>query len=147
MRRVLVGFGLGLLALVLLVVARTAANRPEPRDHVKRVVEGGGFPDAPARLAGAIRYPTASLQDTSGTDTTAFVGLHDFLRAEYPHAFGELQVETISDLSLLLTWQGSSSALQPVLVMGHLDVVPAGADSLWSQPPFAGVVTSLLTTP
>ena len=141
MRRLLIGVGLGFLALGLIIVARTVLNRPGSLPQIETVNLADGFPEAPGRLAGAIQYPTVSVQDTSRTDTTAFLGLHAFLRTEYPNAFGGLQVETISDLSLLMAWPGSAPALQPVLLMGHLDVVPPGADSLWTVPPFRGVIS------
>ena len=47
-----------------------------------------------------------------------------------------------ADHSLLIRWQGSNPALNPVLFVSHLDVVPAteGSSSEWSRPPFGGEV-------
>jgi carboxypeptidase PM20D1 len=42
--------------------------------------------------------------------------------------------------SHLYTWKGTDSSLRPVLLMGHLDVVPAEAEASWAHPPFGGVV-------
>lgn len=46
----------------------------------------------------------------------------------------------VAEFSLLIRWQGSNTALNPVLFVSHLDVVPAteGDSSEWSRPPFGG---------
>lgn len=48
----------------------------------------------------------------------------------------------VADYSLLIRWQGSIPALNPVLFVSHLDVVPAteGSSSEWSRSPFGGEV-------
>ena len=48
----------------------------------------------------------------------------------------------MAGLSLLYTWRGSDTTLAPVVLMGHLDVVPVipGTEAQWEQPPFGGVV-------
>jgi carboxypeptidase PM20D1 len=48
----------------------------------------------------------------------------------------------VNKYSLLYTWQGSTPQEKPVLLLGHLDVVPVipGTEGDWKQPPYAGVV-------
>lgn len=44
--------------------------------------------------------------------------------------------------SLLFTWQGAEPTLRPLLLMSHMDVVPAptGGAYNWTYPPFSGTV-------
>lgn len=52
----------------------------------------------------------------------------------------QLRRETVGVHSLLYTWQGSNPALNPILLVGHLDVVPVepGTEGKWQQDPFGG---------
>jgi carboxypeptidase PM20D1 len=103
------------------------------------------LPDAPAdladvnvdaaasRLAGAVRFRTISNLPPQPFDTTAFLGLHAYLEETYPGVHGALSRERVNDLSLLFTWEGTDPGLAPVVLMGHLDVVPIipGTEEEW----------------
>ena len=62
------------------------------------------------------------------------------MRSHFPRVFEELTVEIVSGHSLLLTWTGQESAGAPIILLGHLDVVPVetGTDKDWTHPPFSG---------
>ncbi|MCP5044291.1 MAG: M20/M25/M40 family metallo-hydrolase [bacterium] len=94
------------------------------------------------RLAAAIRFETVSHQDPARRDRGAFEAFLGFLRTSYPKTFSRLEVESVSELSLLLTWSGSQADLAPVLLDAHYDVVPVepGTVQDWTHPPFAGEV-------
>jgi carboxypeptidase PM20D1 len=91
-------------------------------------------------LAGAVRYPTVSLASGGPIDTAAFLDLHAYLQSTFPLTHAALRRETIAGLSLLYTWPGRDSTLAPLVVMGHLDVVPVTESNLaeWEHPPFSG---------
>lgn len=97
---------------------------------------------AAERLAGAVRFPTISLTSGGSIDTAAFLGLHQHLQTAFPLVHQTLSRDTIAGLSLLYTWTGSDPSLNPLVIMGHLDVVPVPEPSLgeWTHPPFAGNV-------
>lgn len=121
-----------LLALLAASLARTALDgRPDG------AVEAGPRIEIPAgaagRLADALRFPTLA------GDAEAFLGLHAQLRDSFPRVHAELRREVVAKLSLLYTWEGSDPALRPLLLLGHLDVVPAEAG--WRHPPFAGRIS------
>lgn len=102
-------------------------------------------PNAAAeRFAGALRFPTISHGSPQPHDTAAFQGLHRYLAATYPMTHEALTVEAAGEggLSLLYTWEGRSADRLPVMLMGHLDVVPVvpGTERDWTHPPFAGRV-------
>ncbi|MEZ5502549.1 MAG: M20/M25/M40 family metallo-hydrolase [Halioglobus sp.] len=94
------------------------------------------------RLSQAVQYQTVSYQDRSQINYDEFRRFHQFLRASYPLVFGQLEVETVNDYSLLIRWPGSDPTLPPVLFTAHMDVVPIepGTEHDWQYPPFAGVI-------
>jgi carboxypeptidase PM20D1 len=93
-------------------------------------------------LAQALRFRTVSEQDTGNIDYRQFDQLRAFMRATYPRVFTQLEVELINEHSLLLQWQGSNTDELPILLTGHMDVVPIepGTEGDWDHPPFDGVV-------
>jgi carboxypeptidase PM20D1 len=98
-------------------------------------------PDAAAgRLAGAVRFRTISYQDPSQFDAAQFLGLHRYLEQQFPRVEAALTREVVGDYSLLYTWKGRDETLAPLLLLAHMDVVPAepGTEGAWSCPPFEG---------
>jgi carboxypeptidase PM20D1 len=128
------------LAIVLVVRAtRLASRQPDaPRPPALALA-----PDAElaARLAGALRFRTVS-SPAGPVDLGAFAGLHRYLEDSFPRAHQALRREVIGDHSLLYTWAGADAALPPIVLLAHLDVVPAEvtAATPWTHPPFAGEI-------
>lgn len=143
MKKPLVGF-LGLV-VVLLSIMLVRAARMAPPDQAA----GEPIPSlrvdaqaAAARLAGAIRYPTVSWNSGAPVDTATFLAFHDYLTASFPRVHAALQRELVGSLSLLYTWPGTDPALEPLVLMGHLDVVPVPEESAgqWTRDPFGGLI-------
>ncbi len=95
---------------------------------------------AALHLAAAVRFPTVSLASGGPIDTAAFLGLHQYLQAAFPRVHAALTRELVAGLSLVYTWKGSDSTLAPVVLMGHVDVVPVPEPNLsdWEHAPFSG---------
>ncbi len=95
---------------------------------------------AAARLGEAVRFQTVSYASGAPIDTAAFLGFHDFLARNFPKAHGAMRREVVSELSLLYTWPGADTTLEPVVLMGHMDVVPVPPENLadWMHGPFSG---------
>ena len=91
------------------------------------------------RLSRAIQFRTVSSHDTAQMPDKEFQRFRDFLNEAFPRIGKHLNRETISDHSLLYTWQGRDSALKPILLTAHMDVVPA-SDQIWRHPPFSGAL-------
>ena len=136
-------FALALLAVLLIlslvVVARalridsrqiTAAPAGEIRLDNAALLE---------RLSRAIQFRTVSARDLAPAAAVEFERFHDFLGEAFPQVGKKLQKEIIGGHSLLYSWQGQNSALRPILLMAHMDVVPA-ANENWRHPPFAGAI-------
>ncbi|MFN7116894.1 MAG: M20/M25/M40 family metallo-hydrolase, partial [Saprospiraceae bacterium] len=90
------------------------------------------------RLAQAIQIPTIST--TEQIDTSAFLQLDTFIQKAFPKVDSLLDKNYINRYSLIFRWQGSNSNLAPVLLMGHMDVVPIEDSTQWELPPFSGAV-------
>jgi carboxypeptidase PM20D1 len=133
----LLGCAVALLAGVFL--ARTARFRP--RDIAVAPAPSVAIPRGAAeRLAGAVRIPTISHEDPAAFDAAAFQALHAYLQTSFPRVHAQLRRETVATHSLLYTWQGSDPSLKPILLMGHMDVVPVepGTEGNWQEAPFSG---------
>jgi carboxypeptidase PM20D1 len=88
-------------------------------------------------LASALRIETISYDDPSKLDGLEFTKFHDFLRSTFPLVHSQLALEKVNEYSLLFHWSGAERDLAPVVLMAHMDVVPAEGAS-WKHPPFGG---------
>jgi carboxypeptidase PM20D1 len=118
------------------VTARYESAHPPVQPAPKVAIPGG----AAERLAGSLRIRTISSEDPAAFDADAFGTLHRYLHTAFPRVHAQLRRETVGTHSLLYTWQGSDSSLKPILLIGHMDVVPVetGAVDKWQQDPFSG---------
>ena len=95
--------------------------------------------DAVAKLQALVRIPTVSDRDPAKVDTAAF----DQLLAEherlFPRLYAALELTRVGSHGLLFHWAGASSA-RPVVLMAHLDVVPADESAPWQHPPFGAEI-------
>jgi carboxypeptidase PM20D1 len=142
MRRVAALLGLG-IALLAAVLVANALRRGAPDEAVT--------PAAPLaldrlalakRLARAIQIETISHGADVPPDFDALRALHARLAGSFPRLHAALEREVVAEGSLLYRWPGTDPTAAPILLMGHLDVVPIepGTESRWTHPPFAGVV-------
>jgi len=65
----------------------------------------------------------------SKVDYQEFLSLRRYLEATFPLVHSKLKKELISEYGLLYTWEGSDSALKPLLLLAHQDVVPVENDT------------------
>ncbi|KAJ3366351.1 hypothetical protein GGF31_008079 [Allomyces arbusculus] len=99
--------------------------------------------------------PPTSRPERLAASRAALQGMLEYLRKTYPLVHARLHVERVNTYSLLITWRGSEDGRAPVdsdawrdpahgatLFMAHSDVVPvpAGSETKWKYPPFAGHV-------
>ena len=140
------GIGLGVLILFLIgfVMLKTALFSPAQKKAAPRAFASIDGPSVAKRLGLAVQYRTISDQNPNKIDREAFLGLQRLFRTLYPQVHMRLNVETINDLSLLYTWVGKDPELEPIMLISHLDVVPADEDegSGWTYPPFNGEIAN-----
>ena len=126
-------FGLLVLVLVVRTVSFSSRQVSVP-PAMKLNVDGAA---SIQRLSRAIQFRTVSTPDPAQTPTAEFDQFHKFLSEAFPNIDKQLNREIIGDHSLLYTWKGRDGALKPILLMAHMDVVPA-AERGWRHPPFSG---------
>lgn len=139
MRKSVASIGSAVVLLLVVILARTATYQSAPPEAVPAAV-AAIRPGAGERLAGSLRIPTISHEDPAAFDAAAFRAFHSYLREAFPRAHSELTCETVGTYSLLCRWEGRNPSLNPILLMGHLDVVPVepGTASKWHEDPFGG---------
>ena len=136
----------GLLAALLLLLAVLAVNTARQGSRQLALPALAPLPldeaAAAARLAQAVRLKTISSRDDPALNADQFQQLHALLDASFPLARAALKRESVGNLSLLYTWQGTDPKAAPILLLAHQDVVPIapGTEGDWTQPPFGGVV-------
>jgi carboxypeptidase PM20D1 len=125
--------------LVLLLVVRTI--RFSSRQIAAPAAARLNLEKAPLfdRLSRAIQFRTVSSHDAAQMPGEEFQRFHDFLNEAFPQIGKQLHKETVGGHSLLYTWKGQESGVKPILLMAHMDVVPA-MDQNWRHPPFSGAL-------
>ena len=104
------------------------------------------YPDLPAaaaceRLGRVLPFPTVSSMDPEAVDWTPFDALRAYMREAWSRVFTAGEVSLIGH-SLLIHIPGSDSSLDPLMLMGHMDVVPVvpGTEGDWTHDAFSGHV-------
>ncbi len=81
-----------------------------------------------------IRMKTIS--DKQGNfDREVFDAFLPALKEMYPAVFGKVEAQLMNEYGIVLHWKGKNSALQPVVLMGHYDVV-SDENQQWEHPAF-----------
>lgn len=142
MKRFLKLAGLLILVVMIIVVTRTLQFQSKqliPQSFTPLNIDTR---QTARLLSEAVRFKTISWQESGRTDVAQFKLLITFLKKSFPLFHQTARREVIGDQHLLYTWQGTNPSLKPVLLMGHLDVVPVapGTEQDWEQAPFSGTI-------
>ncbi|KEO74614.1 M20 family peptidase [Anditalea andensis] len=86
----------------------------------------------------ALSIPTISHEDPANFDPSAFYEFARFLKEAYPLSSSQLEITYINEFSIIYKWEGSDNSLPPIILMGHIDVVPVEDPTQWTEPPFSG---------
>lgn len=99
--------------------------------------------DAAKRLSQGVQLKTISTPDPADTTFETFTQYVQLLQTSYPTTHKALKREVLGEANLIFTWTGSDPSLKPVLMLGHMDVVPIEPKTLssWTQPPFSGAIS------
>jgi len=87
------------------------------------------------KLSAMVRCETVSRRGE--TDRAKFLAFHEKMAELFPNVFSRLEKVEL-DGSLLMKWQGSGKS-KPILLLAHMDVVPASSEG-WRYPPFSGTI-------
>jgi len=91
-------------------------------------------------LQTALRLKTISFEDPAEFDSSQFHRFNTFLKDEYPLSDSLLNHRIFNEFSHLYEWRGSNTELKPIVLMGHIDVVPIASPDKWSVEPFGAEI-------
>ncbi len=132
---------IGVLAVIILFNTLTFESK---QINVEPVAPIEVSEEAYQRLSDAIQFKTINVFSGRVSDSTAFLGLHEYIEQSYP-LIDSLLDKQLHGLSLLYTWEGSNPDLKPVILMSHQDVVPVDEPTAdqWEHDPFSGDITDI----
>jgi len=136
-------FGLGVLLLLLLFVAYILVKTFTFTSNQLEVapIEKIGIDDAAVlRLQEALRIKTISFENEEDFDPVPFEAFNALLARNYPLIDSLLEHQLFSEFSHLYKWEGADKNLKPIVLMGHIDVVPIASPTKWSVDPFGGEI-------
>ena len=136
-------FFLGLILLIVVFVAYILVNTYTTSSQQIAVapIEKIAIPtDAITRFQEALRIKTISHENPEDFDSAAFETFNEFIIENYPLVDSLLSHQYFSEYSHLYKWEGKNTSLKPVVLMGHLDVVPIASPDKWTVDPFAGII-------
>ena len=129
-----------IIRTILFVRAGGGENLVHPYTHTQLEIDPATSAE---HLSAAIKIQTISHEDPAQNVTANFTALHELLAKTYPRLHATLTREVLEGFSLLYTWPGKDTSLEPVVFMAHQDVVPADEHTLdkWTHPPFSGRIS------
>lgn len=135
--------GILLVAVAGLVLVRTLMFTAPATPSVARVGVEVDEASVTAHMVDAIRFKTVSVAVEQTPDYAPFVDFVAWVEETYPEVQQSLALDMVADHTMLYTWQGSNSALKPILLTSHYDVVPVvpGSEGDWKHPPFEGEIS------
>lgn len=138
----LVALGLVAVLFAVMVIRALGLRTRQPTATPVKLLS---LEDGPvhSRLQAALRLPTVSNQDPALEDRAPFAELRAHLARAFPRVHRAMPPERVGEDSLLFTWRGREPDLPHLLLLAHLDVVPADEATLaaWTHPPFSGKIS------
>ena len=142
MRRIVIGVAAVIVLVAAIAVIRTLliaapevpSQAPTPIPVDARAVA--------LHLDAAVRFKTVSYGGAHETEKDAALAqFRDWMVKTYP-TFNKVARRELIGQSVVYTWPGRNTALKPMLLMAHMDVVPVvpGSERSWAHAPFSGDV-------
>ena len=121
------------LAIAVIRASRLKAAAPAP---CTTEISQEEMDIAAEKLGAMVRVPCVSKREDE--DLTEFYNYHAVLEQYFPLLHKNLEKEVLNG-TLLYRWKGQDSTKNPIMLMGHQDVVPATDDG-WRVPAYSGTV-------
>ena len=91
------------------------------------------------RFQKILQQKTVWNRDTKKIDYTDFDSFLSVLKETYPVIATNTSIETVNKYGIIIKMNGKDSSLDPMVLMGHYDVVAAD-ESEWKYPPFGAEI-------
>lgn len=140
-KRLFVLIGMAIVILLVYFVLKTLTFQSKQLE-VAPITQIEISDDALNRLSQAIQIETISPENSKDFDSIAFYDFNAFLKTAYPLVDSLLELKRFNEFTHLYKWEGTHTALEPVVLMAHLDVVPVIENnvSAWKEAPFGGLI-------
>ncbi len=144
MKKIIIRFFYIVVAFIAILVFRANTvfldQQLEPATGITEIAVDEQL--AVQRFSKALTIRTVSYDERSNFDADSFIKFQQFLKSAYPLVNENATLTIVNDYSLVYHLPGSNPSLQPVLFMGHMDVVPIEEITRgeWTYPPFSGTV-------
>ncbi|MFT7670718.1 MAG: carboxypeptidase PM20D1 [Planctomycetota bacterium] len=134
---------LGILLVSVVMLARTILLEPAPsntRRAAELKIDVGRVCD---RLGRVIQFQTVSSVDPDSLEVGRRSQLLNYLERTFVPLIEQLDYER-HEHGIVFRWDGTDPELAPLLLLGHLDVVPVdpATRSEWIQEPFSGAIAT-----
>lgn len=142
MKKFFLGLSIAIFLLLTVIIAKTLLFTAPKIPDVSKISVSINEQTVANRLSGAIEFETISADDPMEFEPGPYVGFIEYIREEFPLTHAVLNQSLVNNYSLLYRWEGNDPDLDPVLLLGHYDVVPVapGSESRWMYLPFGGRV-------
>lgn len=141
MKKILLALLFIFLILATVVIFRTFTFESR-QPKIESVKSFDVSDSAKYHMAEAISIPTISNENPEDFDSTAFDSFSEFLEKTYPQTHKKLSFTPINTYSRVYFWEGRNTSLKPIILMGHLDVVPVPEENIskWTEKPFGKTI-------
>ncbi|HUH72995.1 MAG TPA: M20/M25/M40 family metallo-hydrolase [Chitinophagales bacterium] len=142
MKKLLILLLIALVIFLGIIFYNFSQTKPQASTNTTIATDLSSIKGQNERISKSITFQTVSYEDTTLIDYDQFLAFHEFLKTSYPIVFEKLELEMVSNYSMVLKWKGNDPTLLPGIFMAHQDVVPVSDDTkdLWKNPPFEGLI-------
>ena len=123
-----------IVALLLVAVVRTLLLKKKTT-YFELSTDENRMDEYSKKLSEMIQVETVSHRDDP--EVEKFRKFHKTMEQLFPAVFKNLEKIEI-DGNLMMRWKGSDPSLDPIILISHMDVVPAEGE--WKYPPFSGTI-------
>lgn len=135
MKKILLAVLLVLILIVCFIIFNTLTFKAEEFE-VEAIQKHPVAEDAIDNMAEAISIRTISFENEEDFDSTQFDLFNKFLADKYPLLHEKSDHQIFSEYSHLFKLEGNNKEAKPIILMGHIDVVPIASPAIWSVHPF-----------
>lgn len=131
----IIGIVLAVIVLLLLICIIKTALLKKKTTYYEESKDERRIMTYAKKLQKMIKVETVSVRGKPDPDK--FRKLHKVIEGLYPNVFKVCKKIDL-DGNLLVKWKGKNSHLDPIILISHLDVVPA--EGAWKYPPYSGTI-------